>query len=57
MFAATHAVALTFTAALSIPIAASRPKTVLSNKVTIYGLLDSLDVAKLAKIVNKFLKI
>ena len=52
-----HAVAPTFTAAPSIPTAASRPETVLSNRVTIYSLLDSSDVAKLANIVNKFLKI
>ena len=57
MLLATYVVAPTFTAVLSTSIAAtivSKPKTVLFNKVTIYSLLSSLDVAKLAKVVNKF---
>jgi len=58
MLLATYVVALTFTSALStsmvVTIAVSKPETVLSNRVTIYGLLSSLDVAKLAKVVNKF---
>jgi hypothetical protein len=61
MLVATYTVALVFTTALSIFIVATtvapKPETVLFNKVTIYRLLDSLDVAKLAKIVNKYLKI
>ena len=68
MLIATYAAALTFTATPSLFIAATtvtsepktaalRPETVLFNKVTIYGLLDSLDVAKLTKIVNKYLKV
>jgi len=52
MLTAIYAVALMFTAALSTLTAAitvaSKPKTVLLNKVTIYKLLDSLNVAKLA---------
>jgi len=59
MLAAIYAVAPTFTAAPSTLIAATtiafklktvafKPKTVLPNRVTIYKLLDSLDVAKLA---------
>jgi hypothetical protein len=58
MLLATYVVALTFMAVLSTFIAAttlaSKPKTVLSNRVTIYSLLSSLDVTKLAKVVNKF---
>ena len=58
MLLATYVVAPTFTAVLSTSIAAttlaSRPETVLSNRVTIYGLLSSLDVTKLAKVVNEF---
>jgi len=60
MLLAMYIAALTFTSALSTSIAAtivSKPKTVLFNKVTIYSLLSSLDVAKLAKVVNKFLTI
>jgi hypothetical protein len=61
MLVATYTIALTFIAALSIFIAAtivaSKPETVLFNKVTIYSLLSSLDITKLAKIVNKFLTI
>ena len=59
MLAAIYIVALTITAAPSTLIAAttvafklktvaSKLKTVLLNKVTIYRLLDSLNVAKLA---------
>jgi len=58
MLAAIYTVAPTFTATPSTLIAAttvafrlktvaSRPKTVLPNRVTIYRLLDSLNVAKL----------
>jgi hypothetical protein len=61
MLLATYVIALTFMAVLSTFIAATtlafRPETVLSNRVTIYGLLSSLDVTKLAKVVNKFLTI
>jgi hypothetical protein len=61
MLLAMYAVALTFTSTLGTSMAAttavSRPETVLSNRVIIYGLLSSLDVAKLAKVVNKFLTI
>ena len=68
MLVATYAAALTFTAAPSPLIAATtvtsepetatlKPEIVLSNKVTIYRLSDSLDVAKLAKIVNKYPKV
>jgi len=59
MLAATYIIALTFTATPSTLIAATtvafklktvtfKPKTVLPNRVTIYRLLDSLNVAKLA---------
>jgi len=59
MLAAIYAVALTFIAAPSTLTAATtiafrlktvafKLKTVLPNRVTIYRLLDSLDVAKLA---------
>ena len=58
MLSATYAVALTFMGAPSTSTAATtavfRPETVLSNRVTIYSLSSSLDVAKLAKVVNKF---
>jgi hypothetical protein len=61
MLVATYAAALTFTATLGTFTAAttvaSKPETVLSNRVTIYSLLNSLDFTKLAKIINKFLKI
>jgi hypothetical protein len=61
MLVAMYVVAPTFIATPSILIAttthASRPKMVLSNGVTIYGLLNSLDITKLAKVVNEFLKI
>jgi hypothetical protein len=61
MLLAMYVVALIFISALSTSMAAitavSRPETVLSNRVTIYGLLSSLDVAKLTKVVNKFLTI
>jgi len=61
MLLAMYIVALTFIAVLSTFIAAttlaSKPETVLSNRVTIYSLLSSLDVTKLAKVVNKFLTI
>jgi len=61
MLLAMYVIAFTFIAVLSTFIAtttlASRPKTVLSNRVTIYSLLSSLDVTKLAKVVNKFLTI
>jgi hypothetical protein len=61
MLLATYVIALTFTAVPSTFIAAttltSRPETVLSNRVTIYGLLSSLDVTKLAEVINKFLTI
>jgi hypothetical protein len=59
MLLTMYTAAPTFTSALSTFTAtttiASRPKTVLSNRVTIYSLLSSLDVAKLAKVINKFL--
>jgi len=57
MLLATYIAAPNFTGALGTSTAVtvvSRPETVLSNRVTIYGLLSSLDVAKLAKVVNKF---
>jgi hypothetical protein len=61
MLLAMYVIALTFIAVLSISIAATilafKPETVLSNRVTIYSLLSSLDVTKLAKVVNKFLTI
>jgi hypothetical protein len=61
MLVATYVAALAFTATLgtltAATIVASKPKTVLSNRVTIYSLLNSLDITKLAKVVNKFLKI
>jgi len=61
MLLAMYVTALIFTGALSTSMAAttavSGPETVLSNRVTIYGLSSSLDVAKLAKVVNKFLTI
>jgi len=61
MFLATYVAALTFTNALSTfidaIIAVPKLETVLSNRVIIYSLLSSLDVAKLAKVVNKFLMI
>jgi len=61
MLLATYIIALIFTSAFSTfitaTIAVSKPETVLSNRVTIYSLLSSLDVAKLAKVVNKFLTI
>jgi len=52
MLAAIYTIAPMFIAAPSTLIAAttvaSKPKTVLPNRVTIYRLLDSLDVAELA---------
>jgi hypothetical protein len=58
MLLAMYVAAPTFTGALSTStdatIAVPKPETVLSNRVTIYSLLSSLDVAKLAKVVNKF---
>jgi hypothetical protein len=61
MLLVMYIVALTFIVVLSTSIAATtlafKPKTVLSNKVIIYGLLSSLDITKLAKVVNKFLTI
>jgi hypothetical protein len=61
MFLAMYIAALIFTSALgtfmATTIAVSKPEIVLSNRVIIYGLLSSLDVAKLAKVVNKFLTI
>jgi len=59
MLAAIYTIALIFIAAPSTLTATTtiafklktvtfKPKTVLPNKVTIYKLLDSLDVAKLA---------
>jgi len=60
MLLATYIATLTFMGVPSTSIAVTvvfGPKTVLSNRVTIYGLLSSLDVAKLAKVVNKFLTI
>jgi hypothetical protein len=59
MLSATYVAAPTFTSAPSTFIntttLVSKPETVLSNRVTIYSLLSSLDVTKLAKVVNKFL--
>jgi hypothetical protein len=61
MLIAMYIAALAFTATLGTFIAATtvafRPETVLSNKVIIYSLSNSLDVTKLAKVINKFLKI
>ena len=68
MLIAIYVIALAVTAASSILIVATivafrletvtlRLEIVLSNKVTIYKLLNSLNVTKLAKIVNKYLKI
>ena len=61
MLLATYVAALTFISAPGTStdaiIAVPRPETVLSNRVTIYGLSSSLDVTKLAKVVNKFLTI
>ena len=61
MLLAIYVIAFTFISALSTFIAAtiavSKLETVLSNRVIIYSLLSSLDVAKLAKVVNKFLTI
>jgi hypothetical protein len=61
MLLAMYIAALTFISALSTStdttIAVPRLETVLSNRVIIYGLSSSLDVAKLAKVVNKFLTI
>jgi hypothetical protein len=61
MLLAMYVAALTFTAVLSTSTAvttlASKPETVLSNRVIIYGLSSSLDVTKLAKVINKFLTI
>jgi len=58
MLLVMYIIALTFIAVLSTSIAvtilASKPETVLSNRVTIYSLLSSLDITKLAKVVNKF---
>jgi multisubunit Na+/H+ antiporter MnhF subunit len=58
MLLAMYVTAFIFISALSTSIVAtiavSRPETVLSNRVIIYGLLSSLDVAKLAKVINKF---
>ena len=58
MLLVTYVTALTF---ITVPstftattILAFKPETVLSNRVTIYSLLSSLDVTKLAKVVNKF---
>jgi len=61
MLLAMYIIAFTFISALSTFIATTtvvlRLETVLSNRVIIYSLLSSLDVAKLAKVVNKFLTI
>jgi len=61
MLVAMYIIALIFTNAFStfkaIIIVAFKPKTILSNKVTIYSLLSSLNVTKLTKVVNKFLTI
>jgi hypothetical protein len=61
MLVATYAIALTPTATSSDPIVtpmvASKLETVLSNGVTIYSANNSLNVAKLTKVVNEFLKI
>jgi len=61
MLAATYAVAPKLTATPSrltaAPTVASRPETVLPNGVTIYSPSNSLDVAKLVKVVDEFLKI
>jgi len=58
MLLAMYITALIFISVLStftaVIIAVSRPETVLSNRVIIYGLLSSLDITKLAKVVNKF---
>jgi len=59
MLLAMYVIALIFISTLStfivIIIVISKPKIVLSNKVIIYSLLSSLDITKLAKVVNKFL--
>jgi len=59
MLLVMYIIALTFLGTLSTSIATtivvSKPETVLSNRVIIYSLLSSLDVTKLAKVVNKFL--
>jgi hypothetical protein len=59
MLLAIYTAAPTFISAPSTSTAtttiAFRLKIVLSNRVTIYSLLSSLDVAKLAKVINKFL--
>jgi len=61
MLLAMYIAALTFISAFSTftdaTIAVPKLETVLSNRVIIYGLLSSLDVTKLAKVVNKFLTI
>jgi len=58
MLLAMYVTALTFTGAPSTSTDATTavpgPETVLSNGVTIYGLLSSPDVAKLAEVVNEF---
>jgi hypothetical protein len=59
MLAATYVVAPISIAApafTATTIVASRPEMVLSNGVTIYGPSDSLDITKLAKVVNEFPK-
>jgi hypothetical protein len=61
MLLATYVAALIFTSAPGTSTDAttvvSRPETVLPNRVTIYGPSNSLDVAKLTKVVNEFLTI
>jgi hypothetical protein len=58
MLLAMYTATLTFISALSTSTDATttvpKPETVLSNRVTIYSLLSSLNVAKLAKVVNEF---
>ena len=58
MLLVMYVIALTFISAFSTFIAAtiavSKLETVLFNRVTIYSLLSSLNVTKLAKVVNKF---